>query len=129
MGLTHIVGLHKNMCPIESWDAGNFTVGVSSTRLEVGFPRLTEDSFWTRSARAAFPSLTITPPSSEAECHCKPRKQSEFFHECRKALRATLRSSDFSQPRRTLYQERVKEVASNPFCERLSLSMIEVLFF
>lgn len=89
---------------------------------------LTEDSLWAWCVRAAFPDLTITSPISEIECRCRPQKQSEFLHESRLYLWATLRSSDLSRPRRTLYRKlvggsRFTHTVGDSACQRPSCTL------
>lgn len=89
VGLAQAECMQRRLCStFVSCGSGNGTLAVSSTQLRLVFLRrtLTEELTFSMSARVAFASFTITPPSSEVEYRQKPRKQFKFFHKGRTAL-------------------------------------------
>lgn len=89
---------------------------------------LTEDPLWAKSARVAFPSLTINPFQPGGECSCRPQCQKVFLSDYHWALHATLRFSELSHPRKTMYWVLVEGSISDPLCG-LSVDELHSLCF
>ena len=81
---------------------------------------VTGEHLWERKVKEFFPKLEFNP---RAEAFRRPSGDTEFFKECREALRRLPGSSDpFSQSRKMLYKGLVEGTASDPLCKRLGLS-------
>ena len=75
---------------------------------------LTGDAEWRLKASRTFPRLKSDP---KAEGRRRSLGEALFVHECRKALRNPLGSSDLSRPRKELYRELVVGAVSDPLSE------------
>ena len=84
---------------------------------------LTTDAVWSLKVRAAFPDLGLCP---SAEDRRRPRDDSPFVIECRRALRNLPRSSELSCTRKGLYRGLVLGSASDPLVDRLGWSAGEI---
>ena len=84
---------------------------------------LTTDAVWSLKVRVAFPCLRLNP---KAEGRRRPRDETPFVIECRRALRNLPRSSDHFRSRKELYRGLVVGSASDPLVERLGWSAEEV---
>ena len=78
---------------------------------------------WRRKASRTFPRLKSDP---KTEGRRRPLGEALFVHECRKALRNLLGSSDLSWPRKELYRELVVGSASDPLSERRGWTAEEI---
>ena len=78
---------------------------------------------WSLKVRGAFLRLGSNP---EAEGRRRPRVETPFACECRRAIRNLSRSSDFSRYRKELYRELVAASASDPLVKRLGRLMKEI---
>ena len=79
---------------------------------------LTKETVWGHKVRDVFPP--------KAESRRRPRDETRFLIECRRALRNLPRSSDLSWPRRKLYHGLVEGSVSNPKEKRLGWSLGEI---
>ena len=73
--------------------------------------------------RDVFPRLRFNP---KAESRCRPRDETRFSIECRRALRNLPRSSDLSWPRKKLYHGLVEGSVSDHLEKRLGWSLGEI---
>ena len=73
--------------------------------------------------RDVFPHLRSNPG---AEGRCRPRDDTRFSIECRRALRSLPQSSDLSWPWKKLYHGLVEGSVSDPLEKQLGWSLVEI---
>ena len=84
---------------------------------------LTMDAVWSLKVGVAFPDLRLYP---KAKGRCRPRDESPFISECRRALRNLPWSSDLSWTHKELYRGLVVGSALDPKVEWLGWSAEEI---
>ena len=112
--------ISRKVCCQRPREAGQGMTDLESHWLTVRLaylgPSLMKETVWGHKVRGVFPRLRS---NHKAEIRLRPRDETRFSIECRRALRNLPRSSDLSWPRKKLYHGLVEGSVSDPLEKRL----------